>query len=196
MANRFQQKFPPDSPRTIPSSDGVAREVEAIAPGFSAFCRAFGGCSFGQGLYRFHEPDSLPRWNGLVVEAFPRLASRIHCFGYDWLGRQFVLDRLRIVDGEAQVLLCDVGFDEVLEIPASFSLFHEVELVDYTSDALAEPFYHRWVASGGARPLRSQCVGYRVSPLLGGQDKVSNLEITDLEVYWSIHAQINAKVKK
>ena len=87
------------------------------------------------------------------------------------------------------------SFNEVLEIPASFVVFHDTELVDYPGEALAAPFYQRWLSTGGARPALAQCIGYRVPPTLGGADELSNLELTDMEVYWSVVGQINAKIK-
>jgi hypothetical protein len=97
--------------------------------------------------------------------------------------------------GQAQVLLCDSSFDDILEIPASFAAFHDVELVDYPNEALAESFFLRWLAAGGARPIQEQCIGYRIPPKLGGVDEIGNLEPIDMEVYWSITGQINAKIR-
>lgn len=94
------------------------------------------------------------------------------------------------------MLLVDLGFNQALEIPASFVAFHDTELVDYASEALAAPFFQQWLSAGGARPALGQCIGYRVPPTLGGADELSNLELTDMEVYWGIVGQINAKIKK
>jgi Domain of unknown function (DUF1851) len=35
-----------------------------------------------------------------------------------------------------------------------------------------------------------QCVGYQVPLFLGGKDSLENLEITDLDVYWSLSGQL------
>ena len=46
-----------------------------------------------------------------------------------------------------------------------------------------------------ALPLRhDQCVGYKVPLILGGRDEVDNLEVTDMEVYWSLSAQMSSQV--
>jgi hypothetical protein len=34
------------------------------------------------------------------------------------------------------------------------------------------------------------CVGFRSPLFLGGQDSVDNLELTDLDVYWSLSGQL------
>ena len=36
----------------------------------------------------------------------------------------------------------------------------------------------------------SECVGYKVPIYLNGKDEVSNLEVSDMEVYWGIMAPL------
>ena len=108
---RFLEHFHPDDPpQGCPSADCLST-AEPIASGISSFLMSHGGCSFRQGLYRLHTPSSVMHWTRLTVEAFPRLGSRVFCFGYDWLGRQFALDRARMENGQAQVMLVDLGFN-------------------------------------------------------------------------------------
>jgi len=78
------------------------------------------------------------------------------------------------------------GTGEALEIPVPFSRFHDEELVDYTEEALARSFFYQWQRSGGPAPTVSECVGYQRPLFLGGKDTVANLEISDLDVYWTI----------
>jgi hypothetical protein len=56
-------------------------------------------------------------------------------------------------------------------------------------------FHQRWLASGGATPGHTQCVGYRKPLFLGGADKLENLELSDLDVYWHLMGQLIAKTK-
>ncbi|OLL31498.1 hypothetical protein BTH42_11190 [Burkholderia sp. SRS-W-2-2016] len=63
--------------------------------------------------------------------------------------------------------------------------FHDQELVDYEDAALAEAFFGEWIRRGGPGPSNSQCVGYKRPLLLGGVDAVENLELIDLDVYWT-----------
>ena len=37
------------------------------------------------------------------------------------------------------------------------------------------------------------CVGYKIPLFLGGNDEISNLEITDMEIYWGICGQLITK---
>lgn len=188
----FLSKFPPD--RNVPhnsSMDWLA-SAESVAGGISSLLTSYGGCSFRNGLYRLHTPALGERWSGLVGEAFPKYRSGVYCFGYDWLGRQFVLDSSRIKDGQAHILLLDIGFNEALQIPTNFTQFHNEELPGYSNEALAESFYLDWLSNGGEVPAMSQCVAYRIPPTLGGKDEIQNLELSDMEVYWGLLGQIHA----
>ena len=44
------------------------------------------------------------------------------------------------------------------------------------------------------KPSYKNCVGYKVPLFLGGKDAISNYEETDMEVYWSISAQIISQI--
>ena len=193
---RFLEHFSADEPPTGHASADELKQIENYGSGITELLITYGGCSFRRGLYRLHTPQSALKWTQITTEAFPRYTSRIFCFGYDWLGRQFALDRLRMEDGQAQVLLIDLAFNEALEIPASFEVFHETELIDFTADVVSEPFFQEWLASGGASPATDQCVGYKVPPTLGGTDTIENLELNDMEVYWGVIGQITARIKK
>jgi hypothetical protein len=186
LADEFATKFSKDVlPR--PAFDPAAiPEIEAIAPGFRDFITQLGGSSFRRGLYRIHSPSDIQKWTMTAEGAFPLYRGQIFCFAYDWLGRQFGLHRGRLVDGQAQTLLFDIGFHEVLDIPCGFDVLHRVELPEYADDALAARFHSQWLSSGGAAPGLGQCVGYRVPPSLGGKDEIANLEITDMDVYWEL----------
>jgi hypothetical protein len=116
-------------------------------------------------------------------------------FGYDWLGRQFATDTGRGAIDDPEVLMFEPGTGEALEIPVPFSRFHDEELVDYTEEALARSFFDQWRRSGGPAPTASECVGYQRPLFLGGKDTVANLEISDLDVYWTIMGQLRRQAK-
>ena len=143
------------------------------------------------GAYRAFEPAEVEPATRLAQEAFPEFAQRITCFGCDWLGRMFATDRQR----SGEVLMLEPGTGEVLEIPVTADDFHEQELVFNADAAIAFSFYRDWLGNGGERPQAGQCIGYRQPLFLGGHDGVENLECTDLEVYWSITAQLLAKIR-
>lgn len=162
------------------------------APGFSRLMDLFAGCTFEAGLYRLHTDGSALAANRLVADAFPDFANRVACFGFDWLGRQFALDAARRAGEEPLVIMLEPGTGEAREIPASFSSFHNEELTEYANEALASEFFRAWEqARPGSLPLaHSECVGYQVPLFLGGADAVENLEVIDLDVYWTICGQL------
>lgn len=171
-----------------------ARFLEGETRSVDAFMQRWSGATFSRGLYRIHNRRSGAMADTWVSQMFPEFGRRFQCFGFDWLGRQFALDADRIDGGQAQVLLMDPGTAEALEIPCGFSSFHNQELVEFHDAALATDFFRTW--SEGRNDLAALshdvCVGYKVPLFLGGVDDVSNLELTDMDVYWSLSAQLLA----
>lgn len=190
MFDHFNASFQVTDRESRESDQSILAAVEPYAPGFSRLIGDYGGGTFESGLYRLHGSGDLLAWTENVSAAFPKLENRIICFAFDWLGRHFALDRKRVVDGQMQVLLLEPGAGEVMQIPADLQAFHNVELVEYRNDALASDFFFRWTDSGGAPPAYNQCVGYKVPLFLGGSDDEQNLELSDMDVYWTICGQL------
>jgi hypothetical protein len=188
MFERFTMGFAPlrDEP-SAPRSVWLDDRLVDVA-GYPEFAVEFGGASFAGGLYRVHDTKTGPRALASLAEDFPEFAARARPFGYDWLGRHFAVDFDRVDSGLPQVLLLEPGTGDALEIPTSFAAFHDEELVDYTDAALAADFFESWSRlHPNSLPLaRNLCIGYRDPLFLGGKDVVTNLELSDLEVYWSI----------
>jgi hypothetical protein len=61
--------------------------------GFSELFGSYNSESFGEGLYRLHDVSRISYWNEILSKTFPEFSERLSCFGYDWLGRQFALDK-------------------------------------------------------------------------------------------------------
>lgn len=79
---------------------------------------------------------------------------------------------------------------DALEIPVPFSEFHDTELVDHPDAALASDFFVEWLTENPGAVEFEQCVGYVVPLFLGGQDVIGNLELIDLDVYWTLSGQL------
>lgn len=173
----------------------AASELVAV-PGYAEFAAEFAGATFGGGLYRVHDATTGPLAQAWVSGAFPELAEVATVFGYDWLGRQFAVDRAREQDGQPEVVMIEPGSGEALEIPTTFVGFHDGVLVQMPDAALAVEYFGEWVADGeGARALeRHECVGYAKPLFLGGEDDVPNLEITELAPYWAFQGQLRMMV--
>ena len=144
-------------------------------------------------MYRLHTPESGRRAQVTVGEAFPELAGGIAPFGFDWLGRQFAVG-VRPGRGGI-VLLIEPGTGEVLEIPVSFTDFHNIELVEQSDAALAKSLFAEWAAANPTLlPIAPGiCVGYEIPLFLGGRDDVANLAPVDIWVYWSIAGQLRVQ---
>jgi hypothetical protein len=183
--------------RPSPSQQDVTllANYERVARGITDFLATHAGGSFSEGLYRIHNVATMPRWTRIVAEAFPDFRKKILCFGVDWLGRMFALDLARIEDGQCLVLMLEPGTGQALEVPVTFMEFHDQELVRHKNAALAAQFFDAWRSSGGESPEYEQCVGYKQPLFMYGSDIVENLEMTSLEVYWSISAQLLSKIR-
>jgi hypothetical protein len=192
MFEEFERNFPPDLGR---ASGGEGAAVKSDVPGFSQLIGRFGGVSFRRGLYRVIRATDLDEWKARVSLGFPEFAGRITCFGYDWLGRAFAVDMQRLERGQPGVVMFEPGTGEALEIPSNLLTFHHDELIEFGDAALAIDFHQRWLASGGAEPGYTQCVGYGKPLFLGGADELENLELSDLDVYWHLMGQLIAKTK-
>jgi hypothetical protein len=192
----FRSKYCPDIQKNIPQGDtSPISHLEAVAPGISSFLGQYGGVSFNQGLYRVHPVSAMPLWTTTVAKAFPDYSNRIFCFSYDWLGRHFAIDSHRQENGQCHILMLEPGTGQTLEIPAGFRGFHDTELVEHQNEALAANFYREWLAANGAVPSPSECIGYKKPLFLGGKDAVENLELIDLDVYWTISGQLLLKIR-
>lgn len=180
MFERFLAKFGDAEPEVVPDRTNNLADWLEIA----------GGRTFGGGVYRVHSTMSAQAANALVGAAYPDYSQRISCFGFDWLGRQFATILATGGNTDPEVLMFEPGTGEVLQGGVPFSTFHDQELVDFADDVLATNFFSEWVTSGGQRPAFDECVGYRVPLYLGGKDVIANLEISDMDVYWTLMGQL------
>ena len=151
-----------------------------------AFLKVFSGASFKDGLYRIHNISDMAKWTEIVENAFPKYKGNILVFGYDWLGRQFAQNKQT-----GKILLFEPGTGEVLNIPVDLVALHDEEIAEYSEDSLASDFFEDWYGSeNGCEIPHDKCVGYKVPLFLNGEDNLSNLELSDMEVYWDLMGQM------
>jgi hypothetical protein len=190
--DRFREHFKVDD--DLKSSGSESGSHSGALPGVVApvdeLLRAIGGLSFNRGLYRTHLLKDVPDWNATIGKAWSETAGKVCCFGYDWEGRQFALYR------SSTILQFSAGDLEMVEIPGDIDAFHNEVLVDMTEPALAVAFYQAWKESGGAVPKHSDCIGYQRPLFLGGTDWIDNLELIDLDVYWTVSAPVIAQARR
>jgi hypothetical protein len=192
MYDIFRSYFPVDY--RVASENMPDFDAKGDCYGLLELILEFGGCSFDKALYRVMTPSSTSEWNKTIEYAFPDFYGRVQCFGFDWLGRIFALDSGRLEEGYSGVVMFEPGTGQVLEIPCNIVTFHNQELVEYSEEALAVSFRFQWLVRGAA-PSYEECIGYRTPLFLGGKDVVDNLEISNLDVYWTLTAQLIRKAR-
>jgi hypothetical protein len=186
MFETFANSFTPSSRESTDSK----HTTEGAAPILHELFEQYGGTTFDGGLYRVHSAASSREASEAAAYAFPAFKAAWVCFGFDWLGRQFALDFHRGSPDNPQVALLEPGTGEALEVPVAFSDFHDYGLSRYRDSCLLPEFFRDWRASGGQEPKFYECIGYKTPLFLGGNDDESNLELTDIDVYWSITGQL------
>lgn len=152
----------------------------------------FGGATFDRGLFRIHSKGSFYYWTKLCFEYFKKYKGTSYVFGFDWVGRHFALTEKA---NKSIILLLDPATAEVFELQASIEHFFNISLVRGKEDLLEEKKFQE-IREKMAEDLRfDHCIGF-VKPLfLGGKDEDSNLENSDMEVYWDLNYQVYCKIK-
>jgi len=184
---QFEAHFQPDG-----IASGSPPEIAGAPtdPLLAGFFQTYAGTSFNGGLYRVMNAATADFCRASLSLGFANLVGQIRPFGYDWLGRIFALDAKRIVNGQPGVLMFELHADNALDVPDNLLSFHESQIVNDPGPALAPKYFADWLATGGAAPGLNQCIGSKVPFFLGGSDSLQNLELSDLDVYWSITTQL------
>jgi len=187
----FTEKFPPlDVPRSVEDSNYA---VLSTLTGYARPLEKYSDMGFDGGIYYLYGGTAINAWTELIGRAFPTFRGRVLCFGRDWMGNHFCLDKQRSESGEPLVLLFEVGTGKVLELPATYESFHSSLSIQHADAVFAESLYRRWKALH-PEPIRiEECVGYVVPLFLGGKDDVENLEKSNLSVYWHLMTELLAK---
>ena len=148
---------------------------------YEDFGKRYSTKSFGGGLFNVMDYDKRSYWNELIGEFFPSYKDNIAVIGYDWLGRVFAT-----LKDQDCIKLFEIGTGEVLNIGCTMENLLEEEIPVYADDALAYKFYKEWKKNNSEDIPYGKCVGYKVPLFLGGKDDLSNLELSDLDVYWNV----------
>ncbi|MDR1441183.1 MAG: DUF1851 domain-containing protein [Bifidobacteriaceae bacterium] len=158
------------------------------------------GRSFNQGVLRFHDSTTGPNYRGLCFDAFPELSAidrRADVLAFDWNGKQYLTAKVR---GQKQVmiLVADLGTGSVeplSDVSTFAGVLKEPNMAEYFSGDL----YDEWrnaVERPEAQLAFTDCVEYTMPLYLGGLDSIENLQLIDLDVSWTIGAQIRSQTPK
>jgi hypothetical protein len=182
--------------------DPVHSEGSRYVPrrGPKAFADAgYCGRSFNQGLLRFHDAATAQNYRQLCFEAFPqlrRMDARADVLAFDWNGKQYLTATLSNEPGVA-VLVADLATATVERL-ATVEEFAAVLKLDTMADFFDGGLYDEWrtaVGRPGEGLAFNDCVEYTIPLWAGGVDEIANLQLIDLDVSWTIGAQllINAR---
>lgn len=152
------------------------------------FISQLGGCQLGDGLFRIFKNEDLAMWQKNVESVFENFTGKFRLFAFDWLGRCFGIDLRQ--DTFGNILMFEIGTNDVLEIPCQFEEFLNEEIPQYHNECLASSFFKEWKKCTKKQIAYDECVSYKIPLFLNGDDEISNLEISNMDVYWHIFSQI------
>lgn len=168
-------------------------EVKCKNGAYNDFLTQLGGRAFGKGMFNSFSSENVDKWSEMVEEAFPDMKGLFKLFGYDWLGRCFGIDLRERTNGN--ILLFEIGTNDILEIPYSFEKFFNEEIPYNAEVCLAKTFFIEWMNYSHMEELPyGRCIGYKLPLFLGGADLVDNLEDSDMEIYWGVITQIKHQI--
>ena len=183
MFTSFREYF------NIPIIDSAAKKKKDA---LFEFRNEFQGMEFGEGIYRVFKNEDIPKWKAIIAEGYPEFKGKFEPFGFDWLGRCFAIDLRWKTKG--QILMFEIGTAEVLEIPCDIIAFHNNEIPVNGEACLSRTFFSQWRENTEQEINYSQCVGYTVPLFFNGEDTIENLELSDMDVYWSLLSQTKNRV--
>jgi len=148
----------------------------------------FGGCTFNYGLYRIHSFSSSIHWSLRIGEYFPGYVNKVYPFGFDWMGRQFSIDRTREL-----IFMFDPATMEDFVLHKTINTFHNEDL---SNNLLSSELFNSILTFNKIAELDDEsCFGYDIPLFLGGKDDLENYQRQDMEVYWDITNQLYNKIK-
>ncbi len=148
---------------------------------YDDFCKRFSQRTFGDGLFNTFAYEKRDYWNSVIGKFYPPFKDKVEVIGYDWLGRIFTT-----LKDQDCVLLFEIGTGQVLNVGCSVENFIGEEIPVRSERSLAYSFFDEWKKENSCGFPYGSCVGYKIPLFLGGKDIVSNLEVSDMDVYWTV----------
>jgi hypothetical protein len=137
----------------------------------SALFEECGGRCYGGGLYKIHSLGSSLYWSMLISNYFPKYTGKILPFGFDWMGRQFCIDK---VNGKL-IFMFDPATAEDFEVHTTLVEFLNSDLVNDRDNTVSETQFHEALQYLGLSKIQyHECLGYKIPLFLSGEDKITN----------------------
>jgi hypothetical protein len=195
---KFLTAFHPDHDALGPCpswSEKETRETIGYAPQiFTEFLQTAACSSFENGLLRFFLPNtspSLETWNRSSgwKSAWPIVKEHLTVFASDWQGNQIGFDRRRVANGEPEISLFEPGTGKILKVSRSFRDLIDTDLLLKREPIFVESIYHQWIKSR-RQPQFGECVGYKIPLFLSGTDSLTNMTLSDMDVYLTLSGNL------
>lgn len=160
---------------------------------YRTFVIAFGGMQFGKGLFNVFDKGDLRYWEKNIIQMFPDYKGKFELFGYDWMGRCFAVTSLG--EDEEKILVFDPSTLEVNDISLTFMEFINKAIPASVNEFFSADAFINWYNANEMELGYLQCMGNKIPLFLGGADELENMELSDMDVYWSILGQTAAKIR-
>ena len=172
---------------------GVQKYYRIFTSEYETLLEGFGGTQFAKGLFTIIDKKAIKEWENRVFGMFPSFKETVKVFAYDWRGRCFSIDVSN--DLNSHVIMFDPGTVKSYEIPLNLLDFLNIAVPGATKECLDSDLFVKWYKKEKSVLLKSQCVGFKTPLFLGGEDKLSNIEVSDIDVYWYLMTQIYEQVQ-
>lgn len=172
---------------------GTQKYYRTLGSEYETLLEELGGTQFAKGLFTIIDKRAIGEWENRVFGMFPSFKEIVKVFAYDWRGRCFTVG----VSNEFKncVLIFDPGAAEIHEIPFALLDFLNKVIPGATKECLDSDLFIKWYKKEKGDLLKSQCVGFKIPMFLGGENTLSNIEISDIDVYWYLMTQIFEQIQ-
>ncbi len=158
------------------------------------FIESYGNKTFNKGLYRTYGFEDAEKWTKIVINDYPEFEGKIICFASDWEGNQYAQ---KFINNVSTIVIFEISTGDYFELEQTIEGFHEVDLIDYDDETLHIQKFEKAMKYLSISQINNkECIAHKISLLLGGEDTLENLEITDMEVNWSLQQQIMDQINK
>ncbi len=168
-----------------------AKSVDVFEEDLTQVFHLFGGHTFDGGTLRIHSFWSSLFWTKICTNFFPNYENKIHCFAFDWMGRQYAK-----MNSEDLLFMLDPATGQTFELEVSLEAFFNEDLVEYKAATLATADFNELQHIHHFSLPFPMCISF-VKPLfLGGDDKdIDNYQLADMEASWELDYQLFCKIK-
>jgi hypothetical protein len=150
----------------------------------------YGSKQVDNGLFRIHSLGSSFFWTNISTSYFPKYVNNVYCFGYDWMGRQFGI----LLETMDVIFMFDPATGQTMELSQSLEGFFNEDLVEFKDETFGTEYFGSLNYLIGKGLDSKKCIGFAKPLLLGGEDSLSNYELTDMEMYWELNYQIFCQI--